>query len=182
MTEPPKGLLATAALAADLPLIDVPPSAVPAPTPSDAPIDPNYFEPTPLVSLRDIAMKIARLPDEELKTRDDSRGRFINVLLDRIHVLEGTLLPFAQIGMVLSNARLCLRGAGKSEEPCGGHWINQVTSVHMAQTEHHYFMAIDAVGRKRTEEHMMEVFTKLRAAQTLLAEQKAHIDAGGLVQ
>lgn len=181
MTEPPKGLLATAALAAQA-TIDVLPSEVPAPTPSDAPIDPNYFEPTPLVKLRDITTKLSQLPDEELKMRDDQRGKFINVLLDRIHVLEGTLLPFAQIGMVLSNARLCLRGAGKSDEPCGGHWINQVTSVHMAQTEHHFFLAIDAVGRKRTEEHMMDVFTRLRAAQALMAEQKVHIDAGGLVQ
>lgn len=182
MNEPPKGLLASAALAAPPQVVDVKPSDVPDATPGDAPVDPNYFEPTPLAKLLDIAMKLAVLPDKELLTRDWQRGQFINVLLDRILNLEAALLPFAQIGMVLSNARMCLRGAGKADEPAGGHWVNQVTSTHLAQTEANFFRAIDAVGRKRIEEHMMQLFKRVQESQALVAERNAHIEAGGRVQ
>lgn len=179
MIEPPKGLLAGAVLAA---IESKSPEVLPDPTPHDLPVDPNYFEPTSVAKLTEIIKQLSLLPDTDIKLRDEQRGKFIHVLLDRIVRMEAALISFAQIGMVMSNARLCLRGASKDDEPAGGHWINQVTSTHLATTERYFYTAIDVVGRARMEEHMAKIFQGIQAAQKLSGERDAHIAAGGTVQ
>lgn len=177
---PPKGLLAELALAAT----DAEKSVVkpPVPTPSDLPVDPNYREPASLNKFTDIAIALSKLPSEELVTCNLERGQLINILLHRLGELEAALIPIAQQGMVMANARLCLRAEGRGEEPAGGHWINQVSSTHLAPSESMFFNAIDTVGRARVHEHMIAIFNRVQESQRLIAERNEHIAAGGRVQ
>lgn len=176
---PPDGLLASTALAA---VAEETAIAAPVVVPSDLPVDPNYSEPITLALYTKIAGDLSRMPDEELGNRDAQRGKLIAELLKRNSELELALLAFAQQGMVMSNAKMCLRAEGRADEPGGGHWISQVTSVHLSPSEGIFFRAIDVVGRARVQAHMMDLFHRVQEMRKLAAEKEAHVKAGGKLQ
>lgn len=179
-SDPPKGLLAGIALAESTPAVVEQKDAAPG-TPHDLPIDPNYCEPITLVVYRKLADDISRIGPEEIVKKSDNRGKLIGLLLTRIEALETALLPITQQGMVMSNATLCLRGVGRGSEPPGGHWVNQVSTTHLAPSFVMFFNAIDVLGRERSQLHMIENFQRVQDAQKLVAERAEHIAAGGKI-
>lgn len=156
------------------------------PSPAILPVDPNYVEPTTLEEFKEMAAKLAREAGESRSTLDAERvrleqGALIAFLLARVGKLEEALMPYANMAMMMANARMCLAGDGRAGEPAGGTWLSNIQGIQMQANEGIFFNACDAYGRKRIEEHMIKVFNKLQEAAKLQQEKIDHLDAGGRV-
>lgn len=179
---PPEGLLAGQALAAEsTPAAPAAPAAATLTMP-ELPPDPNYREPMTLEEYIRIATVFARALNDPAMDKTKlalDQQNLVEFLIVRVKHLLAALMPFATQALVFSNARMCLRAEGRGDEPTGGIWVNQVVSTHLSPSESLFFDACDAVGRKRTQEHMEAAFARLQEGKKLAAEREAHVEAGG---
>lgn len=157
-------------------------SATAAEQPASFPkVDPNYVEPLSLASMKEQAVKIAE--HEHARDAQDVIVELQDLLkksFARIASLETAILPFASQAMSLANMHMCLVGAGRTNEPSGGTWLNGINNASMQSNEIIFYRAADALGRARTEQHIMEVFAKVQEATAGAADLEKHLDSAAL--
>lgn len=146
--------------------------------PAQLPLDTSYSEPQSIESLKQRAASFTR---EAPGTIDDVQI-ILRDMVARIESLEGALLPFAVQAMMMANARMALTANRQPQSPAGGIFICNPNNTTMKPCEQMFFSAIDALGRKRTETHLMDVFKKFQEALAAGEECAKHLEEGGKLQ
>ena len=96
--------------------------------------------------------------------------------IERVKVLEKSLQRFAQIGIVMSNAKFNLAAADRVDEPAGGYWVNGIKSAVMKPADFLFFDAVMSYGAQRAESEFCEEMAKVQAAR------EAQVEAGEKTQ
>lgn len=90
--------------------------------------------------------------------------------VERVKTLEAALQNFAQVGVVMSNAKFNLAANSRPDEPAGGYWVNGIKTAIMKPADFMFFRAIEAYGAERAETEFCEAMEKRRAADAALVE------------
>lgn len=181
--EPPKGVLADAALAKDTVAPAEEKNLLATKPATQLPVDPNYRDPTTLAAFKKMVADIdeAWVQDGNTQKARLAQREVITQLLARVQSLEAALMPFANSAVIMSNARMCLIGAARGDEPAGGTWYSNVQGVQLMPNEGLYFNAWDTLGRAFVHNHICETFEKIQKAKGDQREKDAHVEEGGKV-
>lgn len=107
--------------------------------------------------------------------------------VERIHLLEAALMPFALIGVKIADARMRIgaeteaarvRGEKVDDAPAGGCWVNNIRSSAMLPCETYFYTAIDARGRAVVEARMLASVDAIVELTNAEEEKAKAIDSG----